>query len=184
MTDGDHLTAYSRSRAADLFRDPLPTLPHGAESVGATRFCVTRFQNVKSVKRIQQTMTLDELTTLIKRPTATEKKGLPLLKLARFGDKPSAHGILRHDKNVLAVSGVEVDYDAEAIPFKEAVEVIRRADVLAILYTSPSHTPQKPRWRIICPFSEEKAPGERKRHVARLNGIFGGALAGESFTLS
>jgi hypothetical protein len=28
--------------------------------------------------------------------------------------------------------------------------VIRRADVLAILYTSPSHTPQKPRWRIIC----------------------------------
>jgi hypothetical protein len=41
-----------------------------------------------------------------------------------------------------------------------------------------------PRWRILCPFSTELAPALRHKMMARVNGLLGGILAPESFTLS
>ena len=57
--------------------------------------------------------------------------------------------------------------------------------IRALLYTSPSYVPAaKERWRILLPLSENLPPDTRERLVARVNGLFGGKLAGESFVLS
>lgn len=59
-----------------------------------------------------------------------------------------------------------------------------RFDITFIAYTSPSHTPTAPRWRIICPFSKELPPAERARYMNWLNGVLGGILSRKSWPLS
>ena len=49
---------------------------------------------------------------------------------------------------------------------------MQKAGVKALIYTSPSHEPLKPRWRVLCPFSAPLNPNEREHMVKRLNGIF------------
>ena len=148
------------------------------------RFAVTVFPGLSGAAVRPAEGTLDELADVIRAQRASERERLPLLKLARFGDLRSPKGSLRHDENVKGISGVEVDYDGERVPLADAVETVRRAGVLALVHTSPSHRPEAPRWRVLAPTSRELPPAERGRLVARLNGLFGGALAPESFTLS
>ena len=124
------------------------------------------------------------LAELIRTTTAPEKARLPWLKLARFGNARSEKGSLRNDRNVIAVCGIEADYDGEKIMFAEAVEILQNAGVEAIVYTSPSHTDAAPRWRILCVFSCELSPDRRQHMLGRLNGLFRGVLAEESWTLS
>ena len=57
-------------------------------------------------------------------PTKTET---PWLKLAKFGSKRTENNCLRHDANVIEISGVECDYDDEMISFDDAVEIMRKA---------------------------------------------------------
>ena len=45
---------------------------------------------------------------MIQGARAREKARLPLLKLARFGSTSTSKGSLRHDANVVAVTGIEV----------------------------------------------------------------------------
>jgi predicted P-loop ATPase len=116
--------------------------------------------------------------------TAKAKADLPWLKLARFGDVKTDKGSLRHDANVLAITGIEADYDGGQMTPVEAVERLEKAGVKALVYTSPSHTEDAPRWRVLCPTSAELPPDRREHLVGRLNGLLGGILAGESFTLS
>lgn len=124
------------------------------------------------------------LVELVETHHKERKESLQWIKLARFGDLATAQGSLRHNANVLAITGVEADYDGEKIPFDDAVEKLEAAGLEAILYTSPSHKEDKPRWRVLAPCSKEYPPDNRERLLARLNGIFAGALGAESFTLS
>lgn len=117
-------------------------------------------------------------------PTYAAKHNCPLIKLAAFGDTLSRRGALRHDANVVGVSGVEADYDAGVVPPETAAMLLRLAGIEAVVYTSPSHTDAAPRWRVLAPLSTEYPPDTRRAFVARLNGALGGILAGESFTLS
>ncbi len=80
--------------------------------------------------------------------------------------------------------GIEADYDAEQMPMDEAVEIATNADLSCIIYTSPSHTEAKPRWRVLCPFTEPMDPYNRQAMLGRLNGLYGGIFSGESWTLS
>ncbi len=112
------------------------------------------------------------------------KQVMPLLKMARFGDTPTARGSLRHDGNILAVSGIEGDYDGGKVSLEIAAGLLALHGIEAALYSTPSHTPQAPRWRVACPLSCEHLPASRRDLVARLNGALGGILAPESFTLS
>ena len=121
---------------------------------------------------------------LIAPPEYPSKDACPLLKLAAFGSTVSAKGSLRHDANVIFVSGVEGDHDAESISPQDAAALLRQAQVAGLIYTSPSHTPERPRWRVLAPLSQNYAPSARWELAARLNHIFRGTLAGESFTLS
>lgn len=145
---------------------------------------VTTFPNRFASRKVHIQRTFRELATLIKKTTAPTKAELPLLKLATFGDLATDKGSLRHDRNVLTVSGIEADYDLGKMTIPEAVERLTSAGVASMIYTTASHTVAEPRWRILCPTSADLPPTARLGLTATLNGVFGGVLAEESFTLS
>lgn len=117
-------------------------------------------------------------------PIYPTKQDCPLIKLASVGEKRSSRGSLRFDANITSVSGVECDYDAGALDPATASLLLTYAGIRAIIYTSASHTPAKPRWRVLAPFSHDLPPPARRDAAARINAALGGCLAGESFTLS
>lgn len=117
-------------------------------------------------------------------PTYPSKTACPLIKLATFGDLRTEKNCLRHDDNVQTVTGIEGDYDDEVVTLATAVDRLRGAGISCIVYTSASHTPDAPRWRVIAPFSAAVAPSERTKYYLRLNAALGGILASESKKLS
>lgn len=117
-------------------------------------------------------------------PEYPNKHAAPLLKLAAFGTQLSAKGSLRHDANVLSICGVEGDHDAGTVPPELAAAMLAAAGIQAVIYTSASHTGAAPRWRVLCPTSQEYVPAVRYELMGRINRALGGVLAGESFTLS
>ena len=130
-------------------------------------------------------VTLPQLAKKIAARTAASKAELPLLKLAKFGNRRSNKNCLRTDENVESVSGIEVEHDAGEIPFEVAVETVRKAKLRALAYTSPSwEAGVKEKWRILLPLAQEHAPASRAELVARVNGLFGGKLTDECFVLS
>jgi len=145
---------------------------------------VTFFRDYAARHKRECVFTFGSLVDHIRTVTAPSKDRLPWLKLARFGSSASPKGSLRHDANVLAITGIEADYDGEEMPFEIAVEIGTKADLRCIIYTSPSHTAAKPRWRVLCPTSEELPPRQRTHLLGRLNGAFGGIFSVESWTLS
>ena len=145
---------------------------------------VTFFRNYKATTLTTKVLTIEDLGELILAQTAKTKEKLPWLKLATFGDQKTKDGSLRHNANVISIDGLEADYDEEQISFGEAAAKLEAANLKALLYTSPSHQIDKPRWRILSPTSRPLLPEERTKMLARLNGLFGGVFSGESFTLS
>lgn len=156
----------------------------GAGAGFNTRLVVTFFDGYAAASKHEETYTLAALASCIKAVTAGEKKRLPWLKFARFGNISTDANSLRHDANMLAISGIEADYDEELMALDEAVEILTKAGVEAIVYTSPSHTEAAPRWRVLCPFSTEYPPDRRGDFMGRLNGLFRGVFSAESWTLS
>ena len=149
------------------------------------KILVTTFSSVtaKEPSNVEE-MTRTELLNLIGATRASTKAELPLLKLAKFGGEKSSAGSLRHDANVEAVSGIEVDYDAGQVSFADAVEKLKTASLAFIAYTTPSHTDEQPRWRVMAFCSQLLPPEDRGRLVAQLNGVLGGIVSPESFALS
>jgi len=164
---------------------PLARPVEVGAAMTAPALSVTEFKGTSALEKIEQSFTETDLAEFIANPPeAASKEQCRLIKLGRFGDKRTKKGSLRSDKNLLAVSGAEGDYDGEQVPMQEAAGLCAQAGIRAMFYTSPSHTPEKPRWRVLVPFSKECQPSDRNRHLARLNGVLGGILSGESFTLS
>ena len=151
---------------------------------GPSTLAVTFFKSYAASEKVEQAVTIEALADRIRKTTAREKKALPWLKLARFGEARTENRSLRHDANVLTISGIEVDYDDEKISIDTALNKLTQTGLSAILYTSPSHTDAAPRWRVLCPTSIELPPDKRKHLIGRINGLFGGTLANESWTLS
>lgn len=145
---------------------------------------ITKFPNAGASSKEERRLPLRAIIGALRDTRADAKAALPWLKLASFGEQRTVRNSLRHDANVLSIHGVEGDYDGEQITLERARQIIAQAGIAAILYTSPSHTPEAPRWRVLCPTSEPLPPAERARLLARLNGLFVGALSRESWTLS
>jgi hypothetical protein len=145
---------------------------------------VTFFRDKFARSKQSEELTLPDLRERIEKATAKTKDSLPWLKLMMFGDRRNERQCLRHDDNVLEVSGIETDYDGEQIRFEVAIAALKAAGIRALIYTSPSHKPDKPRWRILAPFADPLPPQTRSAMVARINGVFSGALGSESFKLS
>jgi hypothetical protein len=150
----------------------------------ATEIAITFFQDAVAKTKREARITLRELAELIRTTSAPQKGQLPWLKLANFGPLPTEKGSLRWDGNVRLVAGFEGDYDAEKLGFDQAVEILEKAGIEALVYTSPSHRSAAPRWRVLCPFSCELPPDRRHHMMGRLNGLFGGVFGAESWTLS
>ncbi|MEM6554453.1 MAG: AAA family ATPase [Pseudomonadota bacterium] len=120
----------------------------------------------------------EQLAELIKSATpAPSKSAAPLISLTTFNER-------RSSDTMKEVWGVEIDYDNETIAFEQAVTRLRQIGANAIVYTTPSHTTDNPRWRAILPFDTAGGFSDRDCACAALNGLFGGELAGESFSRS
>ena len=145
---------------------------------------VTFFPDRSGTVATRHDMTLRALRDLVLNTHAPTKSALPLLKLATFGDQRTEKNSLRNKANVLEVYGVEVDYDQSRVTPAEAAAMLRRAGLAALIYTSPSHMFDLPRWRVLCPCSVPIVPDRRAELTARLNGVLGGIAASESFRLS
>jgi hypothetical protein len=148
------------------------------------QFVVTFFENYAASTKRECRCTVYDLADLARDTTAATKAALPWWKLASFGDRRSGKDSLRHDANVKYITGVEADYDAGAMPFDDAAEMLDKLGVLSLLYTSPSHTEDTPRWRILCPLPIGMMPRRRHAMLGRLNGAFRGVFSRESWTLS
>ena len=158
--------------------------PHAVKS-----FAVTFFTDYAAKTKTEESLTLEALAKRIRTTTARKKEDLPWLKFARFGSVPnpkSKSGSLRWNGNVMRLSGVLVDYDGERMSIDEAAERLDKAGIDAIVYCSPSHylDGHGHRWRVGCPFSKELPPDAHYQMVSRLNGVLGGVLTTESWTLS
>jgi hypothetical protein len=151
-------------------------------------FPVTVFPNRFAKSKREQRFEIDELRDFVLSKQKRSKHRLPLIKLASFGDTPNESNCLRYDANVTIAYGIEVDYDREVIAFDRFVKKLRRATIRALIYTSPSCTPTRPRVRIILPFRKPLPRARLKRRgkfVSRIDGLFGGnVFGGESWTLS
>jgi hypothetical protein len=145
---------------------------------------ITKFPTAAASDRTEHRLPLRAILPALRDTRAAAKAALPWMKLASFGDQRTDRGSLRSDRNLLTIHGVEGDYDGEQITLDRARRVLEQAGLAAILYTSPSHTPQAPRWRVLCPTSVSLLPADRARLLARLNGLLVGALSRESWTLS
>jgi hypothetical protein len=133
---------------------------------------------------------LDELAAAIQYTEATSKDALPWIKLAQVSGEPSEQGSLRYDDAIVELWGTECDYDGGVVSIEEAADKLSATGIEALLYETASSTPEQPRWRVLCWSSRGYDGGTddlrelRTRWVARINGVLGGILAGESFTLS
>ena len=145
---------------------------------------VTFFPNAAAQTKREVALHLPDLANRIATTTAPSKVTLPWLKLATFGDHRTDKNSLRNNANVRTITGLEADYDGEIVSFAQAYEILRKAGVTAIVYTSPSHTEAAPRWRVAAPFSTDYPPAQRDQFMARLNGLFGGIFSTESWALS
>jgi P4 family phage/plasmid primase-like protien len=112
------------------------------------------------------------------------KPALPLLKIGKFGNVRTEKGSLRHDGNLIEVQGLEGDYDGGLVTIEQAAERLQAAGIEALVYSTPSHTVQAPRWRVLAPLQHACEPARRGELVGVLNAALGGILATESFVAS
>ena len=68
---------------------------------------VTFFPGYAAKAKREELISPHDLARLIEETIASEKARLPWLKLARFGDLRTTQNSLRHDANVLAMTGIE-----------------------------------------------------------------------------
>lgn len=146
----------------------------------------TVFPNAFASSKVDRSLPWSKLVQSLTAPKNIRgsKAECQLLKLATFGDVRTTKNSLRHDANMRQVTGLVGDYDGEIVSVEEAGARLRKHGIEAFFYTSASHTPEKPRWRVLAPLS---APVETAQHyalMAALNGALGGILSTESFTAS
>ena len=158
--------------------------------IGEHKVHVTFFPDFAAKSYITDDLTLLDLRERVLNASARKKDNLPWLKLAIFGNRRSDKNSLRHDANVDWITGIEIDYDIEEVAFADALTALNELQIAALLYTSPSHSSDKPRWRVLAPTSKPLAPELRAKLVAQLNGALKAKLGvdtvakGESFALS
>jgi hypothetical protein len=146
---------------------------------------VTVFDNMAATDRVTYDLTLPQISDMVQRVSAPTKSQLPWIKMARFGDLRTPKGSLRNNANVRSISGVELDFDGENIGIDDVLAKFKRLNCRALVYTSPSHTREKPRWRALFPTSRELEDTTTRRVLAtRIDAYFDNIFDPASFTLS
>jgi RecA-family ATPase len=151
---------------------------------GTRPFRISLFKDLSGQTVEQREIEIWDLCNEALINTADRKDDLPLFSLTVFGDQRSNKSCLRHDANALGISGVVGDYDGEQMSPTEALERLRKARISALVYTSPSHREDRPRWRVVAPTARDLNINQHAKLAARINGVLGGVLAPESFNVS
>ncbi|WP_287981065.1 AAA family ATPase [Acidiphilium sp.] len=149
-----------------------------------TPIALTFFHSVTGTTAEQVTMSMAQLVERLCGTEAESKHDLPLISGCRFGDLKTGKGSLRHDGNVLGISTIVADYDAGKMSIEDASDHIAAAGIGALIYATARHTPDSPRWRVVCPLADMQPRYRHKGLVDRLNAVLNGALAQESWTVS
>ena len=82
---------------------------------------VTTFKDEFASSLQHDLFTLPQIAAGIRTTTAKAKGELPLLKLQRFGDRRTDKNCLRHNANVLEISGIEGEHDKGTLSFTDAI---------------------------------------------------------------
>ena len=184
------ITKGELSKVVDALPGLIGELPSdkqvtNKEGSVSTKMGISIFQDVFGKDRKTHWVIWDDVEELLSDTCVyINKSACPLIKLAVFSDKRTKKGSLRSDENLLEIYGIEGDYDAGQVTLTEAAAKLEEQGVEACFYTTPSHTPEKPRWRVLAPLSKSYPPSEHTKFVTVINGMLGGILATESFTAS
>jgi hypothetical protein len=147
------------------------------------KIIATIFDNVSA--KTKREISWEELVTLITNPqTYPRKDACPLVVLGTFGNIPNNTGCLRYVDNMLTVTGIECDYDGEAVSMQDAIDTLTLWGLQAVVYTSASYTPERPRWRVLLPLSKPCTPAIREQYVESVNDLFDEIFARESYAPS
>ncbi len=145
------------------------------------RFVYTKFTDKAGRAKQEIHSTFRELAHLIEGTIDKTKEDLPWLKLAQFGIDRSVGGSLRNNANMLAITGVELDFDAGDLPWDYAWARLYEAGLTSLLYTSPRYAPDHPRFRVLLCTSRPLPVKRRAALVARAYGVLKGTIDPASF---
>lgn len=159
---------------ADAYENPLDRL-----------LVWTEFPDWFARSKKRRRSSLRQLGYEIQRTVGKTKDELSWLKLAEFGDEPKSErtGCLRHYGNMIAVHGIELDFDKGDPTWDQALARLWEARIPGLLYTTRRHTSEMHRFRILLPLSRPMPPAERARLVARAYGVVRGTIDGACFAL-
>lgn len=141
----------------------------------------TEFPDQWAKSKRERRETLRELAGRIQKTRGSTKDELPWLKLGRFGDERTKKGALRSNANMIAICGIELDYDDGDVKWDQAWARLYAAAIPALLYTTRQHTSAQPRFRVLIPTSRPLPPAERARLVSRAYGVVKGTVDAASF---
>lgn len=155
---------------------------------------ITIFPDLAATERESLFIPLREFAEMLRNERAPAKQQLRLFSMCTYGSKRTSKKSLRHDTNIHECFALVGDYDGGNVSLVDAETALRRAGVCALLVTTPSYTPEHPRWRVICPLSDPlnharaNATGFELAHygklISRLAGVFPENLAPESWNRS
>lgn len=151
----------------------------------AEKMTFTLWKNKQGTQKRDLNMTWPEFCQWLgDLPRVSVKDDCQLIKLAEFGDVRTENGALRHDANVIEITGIEGDYDDEVMTPEQAIAKLEAHNLRATVAPTFSSTAEKPRWRVLTALGSPVRPSERLKYLEALNGILGGVLSHESATLS
>ena len=114
--------------------NPLSGEPIGADDdIAGHKIHVTFFPDFAAKSYTTDNLTLRDLRERVLNASARKKDNLPWLKLAVFGNRRSDKNSLRHDANVERITGIEIDYDIEEVPFANALTALNELQIGALL---------------------------------------------------
>jgi len=149
------ITKYAVARVVTTFRDK--------NSTSGTRLQIGSWPELIELLTAEQ-------------PLYPSKERQPLWKGSTFpndsraaGGKPSSHDY------------VIGDYDAGVMAVTEAREILTQANIACLIYTTASHTPEEPRWRVVVLLKHAANDQTLRLLTGRLNALLRGELARESF---
>lgn len=135
------------------------------------------FASVKSNEARKESLTFEQLyRVLTSEKLYANKTSCPLWKGAAFANDTKVEG-----SSIVEHSIVIGDYDGEQVPFADAVSRLEQLGITGCVYTTASHTPETPRWRVAVPLSRPVTPNEFEALVDKLNGAMSGWLQAESW---
>ncbi len=144
------------------------------------KLSVIRFASIKVTQGKRNALTWSRLCEMLSDPEEhPDIESLPLFAFAMFPGDSRKSG--SRPTEMTAIVG---DYDGGVVSVEEAEARLKKAGIMALVYTTRRHRPEKPRWRVIAALSAPIKPDEYPEYVDSLNGGLGGILASESWEVT